>query len=137
MGGGKVPRVWIVDDCEIDLFLQRRLLELTHFASEITLHKSPSVALRELEEATPAHWPDLMFLDLNMPAINGFQFLEKMAAWRLISTHDHCRVIMLTSSTNFQDARDARKFPFVIDFISKPLTQPLVQDLHRVLTAVS
>jgi two-component SAPR family response regulator len=137
MEGGKVPRVWVVDDCEIDLFLQKRLMELTHFASDITTFKSPAVALSELEAATPAKWPDLLFLDLNMPAINGFKFLEQMAAWRLLSSEDHCRVLMISSSTNIQDVRLARKFPFVIDFISKPLTQQMLQDLQKTFTSVS
>jgi CheY-like chemotaxis protein len=136
MGGNRLQRVWIVDDSDIDLFLQKRLMELMQFATEIVMHKSPTVALQELASASPSHWPDLIFLDLNMPVVNGIQFLEQMSELRIKLGEESCRVIMLTSSTNFQDSRAAKAFPFVTDFISKPLTQPVLQDLQRVLVPV-
>lgn len=137
MGNGRLQRVWIVDDSDIDLFLQKRLMELTQFAAEVVMHKSPAVALQELDAAQPAQWPDLIFLDLNMPVINGIQFLERMGELRINRGAEGCRVVMVTSSTNFQDAQAAKAFPFVAEFVSKPLTQPILQDLQRVLVSVS
>jgi two-component system nitrate/nitrite response regulator NarL len=136
MVSNRLQRVWIVDDSDIDLFLQKRLMELTQFASEIVMHKSPVIALQELAASPPARWPDVIFLDLNMPVINGIQFLEQMQVLRLQVGEEACRVIMVTSSTNFQDCRSAKAFPFVTEFISKPLTQPLLVDLQRVLVPV-
>lgn len=112
-------------------------MELTHFAAEVVMHRSPTVALQELTSAQPERWPDLIFLDLNMPVINGIQFLEQMSALRLNRGEVNCRVVMVTSSTNFQDVQAAKAFSFVAEFVSKPLTQPILLNLQQALTSVS
>lgn len=139
MKGNRLGRVWLVDDSDIDLFLLRRLMEITDFAGEIITYKVPAEALQTLTDAPTGSWPELIFLDLNMPVINGFQFLEKfnvMRSQRELGA-ETCRVVMVSSSTHPVDSSLARSFPFVTDFISKPLTRPQLQHLLRLLAAAS
>lgn len=139
MEGNRFGRVWLVDDSDIDLFLLKRLIEITEFAGEIITYKVPTAALQTLTDVPPGLWPELIFLDLNMPVINGFQFLEKfneMRSQRNVGA-EACRVVMVSSSTHPVDSSLARSFPFVTDFISKPLTRPQLQHLLRLLAAAS
>ena len=70
--------------------------------------------------------PDLIFLDLNMPEVNGWQFLEV-----LTEKQNQTQVVIVTSSTSIHDKEKAQKYAQVIDFLEKPLTKntPLTKTL--------
>jgi len=110
----------LVDDNDIDLFVQKRLLELNHFASQILTYQTPTDALQFLR--TGEDVPQVIFLDLNMPVLDGFEFLDELVqlpAERLSAM----QVIVLTSSSSSGDREKAFNYPCVVDFIFKPLSQ--------------
>ncbi|GAB4412689.1 MAG: hypothetical protein OHK0039_18890 [Bacteroidia bacterium] len=74
-----------------------------------------------------AHKPNLILLDINMPVMDGFEFLE---AWQKIdfSGKDQVRIVMLTSSSNPRDLEAARNYG-VDGFINKPLTREKIISL--------
>ena len=66
--------------------------------------------------------PKIVFLDINMPLMDGWEFLEEFE--RLPEpTRNKCYVIMLTSSIDTSDIERARRYSSVIEFVSKPLTK--------------
>lgn len=72
-------------------------------------------------DTEPDQLPDVIFLDINMPVMDGWEFLEvfqKMSD----AAHRHCRVFMLTSSIDSHDMEKSKRYQSVYDFISKPLT---------------
>jgi len=71
--------------------------------------------------AEPSLLPDIIFLDINMPAMDGWEFLEEFQRRASAASHP-CKVIMLTSSINSDDIEKAKLDFGVYDFISKPLT---------------
>lgn len=116
----------LVDDSEVDLFIQKRFIEIAGFAKDIKAYKSPNQAISYLQEAesTP---PQVIFLDLNMPDMDGFAFLERFVQLP-IKIKEMIRVIVLTSSSNQADKRRAEAYPEVTSFLSKPLS---VEALHN------
>lgn len=114
-----VDNIFLIDDSDIDLFVQRRLIELNNLATNIIAYNSPSVALTELENRE-VQGSSLVLLDLNMPLLDGFGFLDKF-------NHSHnskkVKVIVLTSSSSSLDREKATQYENVIDFISKPLNE--------------
>ena len=119
--------VFLVDDNEVDLFVQKRFIEMKKFAGNIVTFSSPSRALEALT-SDPAHIPGILFLDLNMPMLSGFEFLERVRE----SSEDlfnRLRVVVLTSSNSQLDRERAFSFSNVIRFIPKPLTAQGLDEL--------
>ncbi|MFC0261053.1 response regulator [Fontibacter flavus] len=88
------------------------------------LHENPHVfmsALSALSYLKEKNLPDQGFtilLDINMPEMNGWEFLDELSKMELLS---YIEVIMLTSSVDESDKQLARKYPLVVDYLTKPL----------------
>jgi two-component system nitrate/nitrite response regulator NarL len=126
MAPESVDLVVLIDDSDIDLFVQRRFIELSGFARRVLTFRSSREALNHLSDPNLAEHPDLIFLDLNMPEIDGFSFLEQYS--RLV-TGSHTRIIILTSSSSALDRDRAATFGSVIGFLSKPLTEANLSEI--------
>lgn len=124
-----IQTAFVVDDNEVDLFIQKRFMEMSHFANEIITFSSPGRALAAIQSDSNQP-PGVIFLDLNMPMINGFEFLE---ALQLDSSNglNQLKVVILTSSNNQADYERAHAYKNVIGFISKPLTQQRLDELVK------
>ena len=72
----KVNKTLLIDDSDIDLFIQRRFLEVYDFSNQLISYKSASEALNWLRNINGQEPPEVIFLDLNMPELDGFDFLE-------------------------------------------------------------
>jgi CheY-like chemotaxis protein len=129
-----VHTAFLVDDSEVDLFIQKKFLELSTFAERVVTFTSPVKALEVLESTPFSDAPALIFLDLNMPLINGFEFLERINALSS-GIADQIKVVILSSSNSPTDRLKAKEFPNVIRFFSKPLNMDELQSLTQSLKA--
>ena len=123
-------KVLIVDDNEIDLFINQKVLEFNDFASEIVNLQSGQRAIDDLNEISEQEFPDVILLDLNMPLVDGFRFLlefSKMSA----PIREKAAIIILTSSDNLRDKEKIAVNPDVKLFLSKPLTD---EKLEQIIT---
>ena len=129
-----IEKVVLVDDSEIDLFIQKRFLEVFNFSKELQSFISAKQALDWLKSLDPGQMPDLIFLDLNMPEIDGFGFLLSFSEIPEIQ-RQKARIVILTSSNSRSDLDKALAFNNVIHFITKPLKQGDLEILKAKLLA--
>lgn len=127
-----VSHTILIDDSDIDLFIQRRFLEVYNFSRQFTSFKSADEALEWLSKLSDETLPEIIFLDLNMPKTDGFEFLEKFS--RLpepVSTRP--RIVVLTSSNSAADVNRCRAYKNVVQFITKPMKQSDIENILKTL----
>jgi CheY-like chemotaxis protein len=116
--------VFLIDDDETVNFINTKIMEKADFAQEIKTFQSGLSALaqlRQLRATNPEKFPDMIFLDLSMPGMNGWEFLDNIVDSSDSLLKD-CKLFILTSSIDEHDIERAKKYKMVSDFISKPLT---------------
>ncbi len=113
----------IVDDNEFDRYLLKRWLKACSFEMEITEASDGQNALEylEIQETGPedGYPPAIIFLDINMPRVNGFEFLEQFAKIRETQDLRSTVVVMFSSSPRQDDKDQAFAWDFVDDFTVK------------------
>ncbi|MFD2827976.1 response regulator [Leeuwenhoekiella polynyae] len=124
----KPLKVMLVDDQKMANFINKKLIEVTDFAHNILAYTLPDAALLDIETQKP----DLIFLDLNMPIIDGWKFLDNLQ-----QNKNFTQVVIVTSSTSSIDKEKAQNYTQVVDFLIKPLTRNTILSLKNKLTAGS
>lgn len=133
MAGKKYRTVMLIDDNEIDNLINQKMIEAASITENIYTHtgaKSAIEFLRNMEKMDVADkvLPDVIFLDIDMPLMDGFQFLdefEKLSA----SVKKKCKIVMLTSSINPQDFNRSKKYVNVKLYLNKPLSHESITSL--------
>jgi response regulator RpfG family c-di-GMP phosphodiesterase len=127
-----IKSVMLIDDNPNDNFFHKRIIN--KFNPEIIVIEKDSAldALAYLKsiETQDNLKPDLIFLDINMPAMNGWEFLEEYDKLDK-QMQSRVMIIMLTTSDNPDDIIKAKGYKYVSDFISKPLTKELLEDIQN------
>ena len=117
--------VVIIDDDAVILFLHKILIQKSPLPSNIMEFRNGSAGL-EFLKSRQSSTPLLVFLDINMPGINGWEFLERIKEMSL----DKIYVVMVTSSINNSDREKAARYPEVIEYLEKPLSSEACKDLY-------
>jgi CheY-like chemotaxis protein len=120
--------ILLIDDDEPTNFLNKMTLEQAGCTRQIHIAQSGQEALDYLRDATPR--PDLIFLDINMPAMDGWEFLERYRSLPPARKADIV-LIMLTTSLNPDDELRTRAIPEVSGFENKPLNQEQLNNLLK------
>lgn len=115
----------LVDDNYIDNFVTRRLLESSKFAENIVVTESPTEAISMLESGTVK--PNVIFLDIRMPLMSGFEFLDAFDKLNIDKTG--VKVFLLSSSFDPTDIRRASDNKYITQFVHKPLTHKTLEEL--------
>jgi CheY-like chemotaxis protein len=117
----KYKKVMVIDDSETDLYIAEMVIEAARFAEKVICLESGKEALAYLKSlSNPEELPDLIFLDINMPGMTGFEFLNE---YRHLpeNIRKKCVIMMLTTSLNEDDRLQAERNEFVHKFLNKPL----------------
>jgi CheY-like chemotaxis protein len=115
-----INKVLLIDDDATANYLSKELLERMHAAKEIEVAENCIRALKLIAQSSP----DVIFLDIKMPAIDGFDFLERL---KDLAPEKKIKVVMLTSSLRPEDRLRAFSYKAVVEYLEKPLTSEKVQ----------
>lgn len=127
----------LIDDNEIDNLINQKMIESCSLSKTVLVHTGAKSALEFLKNiqklSTDQHIliPELIFLDIDMPIMDGFQFLdefEKLPEEIKKST----KVVMLTSSLSPHDVSKAKKNSHIVKFLNKPLSLEVLDKLRTV-----
>jgi CheY-like chemotaxis protein len=115
----------LIDDNYIDNFVTRKILEVSKFAETIIVARSANEAINSLRDGTVK--PDVIFLDVRMPLMSGFEFLE--AYDKIKIDKQDIKIFMLSSSLDPLDIRRSMDNKYITQFLHKPLTQKALEAL--------
>ncbi|MEP7264291.1 MAG: response regulator [Bacteroidota bacterium] len=124
MSGANYKKVMVIDDTELDRFIADRVLRKYNFAEQVVMVDSARAGLDYLKSLvdSPQELPQLIFLDIRMPDIDGFGFLEQYAELPEVIRKNSI-IMMLSTSLDSYDHERARNNPYVSKFLNKPLSK--------------
>ncbi len=134
MAEKKYRTVMLIDDNEIDNLINQKMIEASSITENIYTHtgaKSAIEFLKNMEKLDVSEkvLPDVIFLDIDMPLMDGFQFLDEFEKLS-DNTKGKCKIVMLTSSINPQDFNRSKKYDNVKLYLNKPLSHESIQNLN-------
>lgn len=119
----KYSTVMIIDDSEMDNFLNKMILETINYAEMIITYTNPSLALKYFEETAldpQKRIPEIVFLDINMPIMNGFAFLEEFKKVPE-KVKKQVKFYVISSSDDPEDLDKIKGHDNIIKYLYKPL----------------
>lgn len=129
-------KVLCIDDDPITLMLCKKVIIKSEFSKTIDSVKNGKEAVEYFKKIleyknndNEISIPDYTLLDLNMPVMNGWEFLDLISANEFSSLHSQIKIIILSSSIDPKDIERSKKYPIVIKFLSKPITQENLKNL--------
>jgi CheY-like chemotaxis protein len=126
----KYKNVLLIDDSYIDNLINRKILDNSNYAESITVIDSPNEAFKLIKDSLENGdiLPEVIFLDLRMPLMNGFEFLKGLLELPDLKP-GQIKIYVLTSSLDPKDIKKVKENPLVSKFIGKPLTKQILQEI--------
>jgi len=125
--------ILLVDDDEINNFISIKLIKKAIANASITACLNGRFAIDELsriQKTDPQSLPDFILLDINMPIMNGWEFLDEYKRLNL-DPAGKSKIYIISSSVFSNDITKAKSYPLVKNFVSKPLS---VEKIVEMLT---
>ncbi|WP_405384560.1 two-component system response regulator [Maribacter sp. LLG6340-A2] len=123
-------KIIVIEDDPIFTFLLEKGLKATGITGETTLFTNGSTAIDFLKEDFCNDNNYVVFLDLNMPVMNGWKFMEH---FEVLANVDNCMVFVLTSSGNKLDIENLMASPLVSDYVIKPINDVVFKKIKTTI----
>ncbi len=126
----KLNKVLLIDDDRPTNFFHEMILRKMGCVGTVESYRGVEEALNHLKEleAQNANLPELIFLDLNMPGLDGWDFIESFRKMDS-KTKSEIKIIVLTTSVSPIERRRALEVPEILDFKNKPLNSQLMEEI--------
>jgi CheY-like chemotaxis protein len=130
-----MKRVWLIDDDEVFVFLTKKLITASEQEVSLETYINGQDAIDRLHEiaADENALPDLILLDLNMPVMDGWEFLNAYQQVNF-SNPDKIHLYIVTSSISPYEVERAKQIPIVREFIVKPMVKQKFVELISALS---
>jgi CheY-like chemotaxis protein len=131
--------IMCIDDDPITLMLIKKVVQKVSFSEQIISAQNGEEALDIFNQLKKNNFkatvdkPQLIFLDLNMPVMGGWEFLDYFNTSNY-SEFNSIKVIILTSTINPEDIKKSKTYPNVISFQSKPITIEMLEDIKNLIS---
>lgn len=124
-----LDKILCIDDDPIALMLCKMVINKSLFASEIITTKNGQEALNyfKILKENKEKQPQLILLDLNMPVMDGWEFLEYFSTDNYANYNTTVKIIILSSTIDPEDLEKAKKYPIVLEFLSKPISKEMLE----------
>jgi CheY-like chemotaxis protein len=128
-------KILCVDDDPITLMLCKKVILKSEFSNQIEIAKNGKEALNYFdslinEKVEKNAFPELIFLDLNMPVMDGWEFLEEFNKNKYKNLFNKTKIIILSSTVDPKDINKSKNYSIVINFIAKPITKEILQNIN-------
>ncbi|HKC67478.1 MAG TPA: response regulator [Bacteroidia bacterium] len=130
----KYHTIMLIDDNELDNFINQKIIESNLFAENIYVNTSGISALEFLKNILATKdlannlTPDVIFIDINMPLMDGFQFVDEYMKLSKSIKHKS-KLVILTSSISSDDKEMAAKYGNNVLFVNKPLNEKVLDSI--------
>jgi CheY-like chemotaxis protein len=130
-----LTKILCVDDDPITLMLCKKVIAKANFTGEIESAKDGVEALKFFDsligdDSNNEDYPELIFLDLNMPIMDGWEFLDEFSK-NLTQSFPKTKIIVLSSSVDPKDINKSKSYPMVLDFLPKPITVEMLNNIKH------
>ncbi len=131
--------VLCVDDDPITLMLCKKVIMKSNFSKKIYSAINGEDALKffddliNKQDSEIKDFPQLIFLDLNMPVMNGWEFLSVFSKNQYLENFSKTKVVVLSSTIDPNDIEKSKEYPMVVEFLSKPITTEILELLKNVI----
>lgn len=124
----KLKKIFLIDDDETSNFLNNILLNQMNIVEKIEISKNGKEALKKVKSSQDLDWPEVILLDINMPVMDGFEFLEEFS--KINKSSGKTKVIILTSSDSKRDLEKAKNYK-IAGYLNKPLTKEKLENIFK------
>jgi CheY-like chemotaxis protein len=126
----KISNLWIIDDDPMSSFYIKRLAELGELANIITIYDKAQWAIDYLlyHKTSNEHLPDVILLDIYMPELDGWGFLEKYSTIQ-DQLSKPINIYIISSSGHNKDITRVKLLPEVKGYLQKPVTKEQLRDI--------
>lgn len=129
----QINAVCLIDDDPVFIFAIKRIFKLSDVCENFTVYNNGEEAIEGLTQtiASGKHIPELILLDINMPIMDGWQFLDEFTT---MTVSKKITLYLVSSSIDPVDFKKAKEYELITDFIIKPVTRKTVIDLVENMT---